>query len=105
MSQFRNFLNLPLLSKKMKIASIEVHPLSAPTEVPLSTAHETFSTSSFILVEVRTDDGLTGYGRVHGEPMKQMFDATRYAGFSGGLRVAYLVEQHGARMAPHLQNA
>ena len=56
----------------MKIASIKVHPLSAPTAVPLSTAHETFRTSSFILVEVRTDDGLVGYGRVHGEPMKQI---------------------------------
>ena len=56
----------------MKIASIEVHPLSAPTDVHLSTAHETLTTSSFILVEVKTDDGLTGYGRVHGEPMKQI---------------------------------
>jgi L-alanine-DL-glutamate epimerase-like enolase superfamily enzyme len=56
----------------MKIASIEVYPLSAPTEVPLSTAHETFTTSSFILVEVKTDDGLTGYGRVHGAPMKDI---------------------------------
>ncbi|MGH8620215.1 MAG: mandelate racemase/muconate lactonizing enzyme family protein [Burkholderiales bacterium] len=54
----------------MKIASVAVHPLSATTAVPLSTAHETFRTSHFIIVEVKTDDGLTGYGKVHGEPMK-----------------------------------
>ena len=54
----------------MKIESIAVHPLSATTAVPLSTAHETFRTSHFILVEVKTDDGLVGYGKVHGEPMK-----------------------------------
>jgi len=54
----------------LKIESIAVHPLSATTAVPLSTAHETFRTSHFILVEVKTDDGLTGYGKVHGEPMK-----------------------------------
>jgi D-galactarolactone cycloisomerase len=30
------------------------------------------------------------------------FDATRYAGFTEGLRVAYLAEQHGVRIAPHL---
>jgi len=29
------------------------------------------------------------------------FDATRYAGFTEGLRVAYLAEQHGIRIAPH----
>jgi D-galactarolactone cycloisomerase len=54
----------------MKIESIAVHPLSATTAVPLSTAHETFRTSHFILVEVKTDDGLVGYGKVHGDPMK-----------------------------------
>ena len=27
--------------------------------------------SSVIVVEVRTDDGLTGYGQIHGSPMKK----------------------------------
>ncbi len=30
------------------------------------------------------------------------FDSTRYAGFTEALRVAYLAEQHGVRIAPHL---
>src|SRR5438045_128192 len=66
----RNEIWCAITEDEMKISSIAVHPLSAATDVPLSTAHETFRTSHFILVEVKTDDGLTGYGKVHGEPMK-----------------------------------
>ena len=40
--------------------------------VPLWTAHETLGSASAIIVEVRTDDGLVGYGEIHGEPMKQI---------------------------------
>jgi L-alanine-DL-glutamate epimerase-like enolase superfamily enzyme len=58
----------------MKIASVRSFPLSAPTAVALSTAHETFRDSHFILVEVTTDDGIKGYGKVHGDPMKQVCD-------------------------------
>src|SRR6476661_6590110 len=58
----------------MKIASVRTFPLSAPTTVALSTAHETFRDSHFILVEVTTDDGLKGYGKIHGDPMKQVCD-------------------------------
>ena len=54
----------------MKIASIEVFPLSAPTSERLWTAHEVLHASSMILVEVKTDDGVTGYGMIHGEPQK-----------------------------------
>jgi D-galactarolactone cycloisomerase len=53
----------------VKISSIEAHALSVPLPAPSWTAHEVFSKSSFILVVVRTDDGLVGYGEVHGEPM------------------------------------
>ena len=56
----------------MKIASITTHALSMPLPVPLWTAHEALRSASAILVEVMTDDGLTGYGEIHGEPMKQI---------------------------------
>ena len=36
----------------------------------LWTVHEELKSSSVIVVEVRTDDGLTGYGQIHGSPMK-----------------------------------
>jgi len=56
----------------MKIHSITTHALSMPLAVPLWTAHEHLKTSSAILVEVKTDDGITGYGEIHGEPMAEI---------------------------------
>ena len=53
-----------------RIASVTAHPLSVPLDKVLWTAHEELKASSVILVEVRTDDGLTGYGQIHGGPMK-----------------------------------
>ena len=53
-----------------RIASVKPHPISVPLKEPLWTAHEELASSSVILVEVRTDDGLTGYGQIHGSPMK-----------------------------------
>jgi D-galactarolactone cycloisomerase len=58
----------------MKIASITTHALSMPLPVPLWTAHETVRSASAIVVEVKTDDGLVGFGEIHGEPMKHICD-------------------------------
>ena len=56
----------------MKITSIETYALSMPLPVPLWTAHETLRSASAIIVEVKTDDGLVGYGEIHGVPMKRI---------------------------------
>src|SRR5881628_383586 len=53
-----------------RIASVKPHPISVPLNDPVWTAHEKLTSSSVIVVEVRTDDGLTGYGQIHGSPMK-----------------------------------
>jgi D-galactarolactone cycloisomerase len=53
-----------------KIAQITTHAVSVPLKHVLWTAHEALKTSSVILVEVKTDDGLTGCGQIHGAPMK-----------------------------------
>src|SRR5687768_17802350 len=53
-----------------KIAEIKTHPLSIPLKQTLWTAHEELKDSSAILVEVRTDDGITGIGQIHGSPQK-----------------------------------
>src|ERR1700675_7015 len=53
-----------------RIASVKPHPISVPLKDVLWTAHEELKSSSVIVVEVRTDDGLTGYGQIHGSPMK-----------------------------------
>jgi len=56
----------------VKISSIKTHPVSMPLAVPRWTAHERLTSSSVILVEVRTDDGLVGYGQIHGGPMNEV---------------------------------
>jgi L-alanine-DL-glutamate epimerase-like enolase superfamily enzyme len=50
----------------MKIAAVTAHPLSIALREPLWTAHETTSHASMILVEVRTDQGVSGVGQIHG---------------------------------------
>jgi D-galactarolactone cycloisomerase len=53
-----------------RIASVVPHAISVPLGQVLWTAQEELKSSSVILVEVRTDDGVTGYGQIHGAPMK-----------------------------------
>jgi L-alanine-DL-glutamate epimerase-like enolase superfamily enzyme len=48
----------------MKITEIIAHPLAADFEKPVWTAHELFSRSQIVLVEVRTDQGLVGFGEI-----------------------------------------
>lgn len=55
-----------------KIASVKTHMISVPRPQPSWTAHEPMKAWSVILVEVRTDDGLTGYGEIHGAPMPRI---------------------------------
>ena len=51
-----------------RIASIATYPVSVPRPEPVWTAHEELKAWSVILVEVKTDDGLVGYGEIHGSP-------------------------------------
>jgi L-alanine-DL-glutamate epimerase-like enolase superfamily enzyme len=51
-----------------RIASINTYPISVPRPEPVWTAHEEIRAWSVILVEVKTDDGLVGYGEIHGSP-------------------------------------
>ena len=53
-----------------KIAEVKTHPVSVPLKHTLWTAHEELKDSSVILVEVRTEDGIAGYGQIHGSPQK-----------------------------------
>ncbi|HEY4172163.1 MAG TPA: mandelate racemase/muconate lactonizing enzyme family protein, partial [Rhodopila sp.] len=48
----------------MKITGIIAHPLAADYPKPVWTAHERFSRSHLVLVEVRTDQGLVGFGEI-----------------------------------------
>lgn len=56
----------------MKITAVVAHPVSMPLETTFWTAHESMSTSSVILVEVRTDEGVSGVGQIHAGPMPEV---------------------------------
>lgn len=58
----------------MKITEIKTHAVSVPLEHNLWTAHEALSTSNVVVTEVRTDEGLTGYGQIHAAPQKAVCD-------------------------------
>jgi len=55
-----------------KIVEVKTHPMAIKLQKTLWTAQEELKDFSVILVEVRTDDGLTGVGQIHGSPMKSI---------------------------------
>ena len=54
----------------MKITAVLAHPLAAEYDQPRWTAHERMARDQCVLVEVRTDQGLVGYGEIAGGPQK-----------------------------------
>jgi D-galactarolactone cycloisomerase len=63
-----------------RIAAIATYPVSVPRPQPVWTAHEEITAWSVILTEVKTDDGLAGYGLVHGAPMPRICEWTARLG-------------------------
>jgi D-galactarolactone cycloisomerase len=57
-----------------RIASVATYPISVPRPAPVWTAHEEIKAWSVILTEVKTDDGLVGYGEIHGAPATRICD-------------------------------
>jgi L-alanine-DL-glutamate epimerase-like enolase superfamily enzyme len=55
-----------------RIASVKAHIISVPRQQSVWTAHEQSTAWNVILTEVRTDDGLVGYGEIHGAPMPRI---------------------------------
>jgi len=63
----------------MKITTVRAHPLAITLEQALWTAHEALKDSSMVLVEVQTDEGLTGFGEIKGSPLKAIAEwVTRF---------------------------
>lgn len=58
--------------RAMKIADIEVHEVVAPLERRFWMSLEPYSTASELLVFIRTTEGLTGIGQIHGRPLDQI---------------------------------
>src|SRR6202140_3312014 len=55
-----------------RIGSVATYPISVPRPLPVWTAQEESTAWSVILTEVKTDDGLVGYGEIHGAPMPRI---------------------------------
>jgi len=69
-----------------KIASIRTHTVSVPRPQPVWTAQEEIRAWNVILTEVRSDDGLVGYGLIHGAPMPRICEwVARFAEIVTGM--------------------
>ena len=70
----------------MRITEVIAHPLSVPYAEPRWTAHERMERDQVVLVELRTDQGLVGYGEVAGGPQKLICDLVKlFAGVIAGM--------------------
>jgi L-alanine-DL-glutamate epimerase-like enolase superfamily enzyme len=58
----------------MKITEIKTHPMRVALKQPSWTAHEIGRDATLTVFEIRTDDGLIGYGEVQGGPQKTICD-------------------------------
>src|SRR5471032_2839531 len=61
----------------MKITEIIAHPLSVALEQGRWTAHEFMDHAQVVLVEVRTDQGITGFGEIAGGPQSVICDLVK----------------------------
>jgi L-alanine-DL-glutamate epimerase-like enolase superfamily enzyme len=69
-----------------RITSIATYPISVPRRQPVWTAQEESKAWSVILTEVKTDDGLVGYGEIHGAPMPRICEwVARFAEIIRGM--------------------
>src|ERR1700691_5432634 len=58
----------------MKITDVLAYPLAVDYERATWTAHERMERAQLVLIEVRTDQGITGFGEAAGGPQKQICD-------------------------------
>ena len=68
----------------MKIAEVRFYPLTAKYDQGSWTAHEYADAAQLTLVEVKTDDGISGYGEIAGGPQKTICDLGKLFGGLGG---------------------
>ena len=54
----------------MKITALRAHPVSVKLPATFWVGNASFSTASIVVVEVKTDNGLTGLATLHGRSMK-----------------------------------
>lgn len=69
-----------------KIAAVATYPVSVPRTTPVWTAHERSTAWNAILTEVKSDDGLVGYGIVHAGPAARVCEyIAKFGAFVAGM--------------------
>ena len=66
-----------------KIQAVIAHPIAAQLRRKHHTAQEAREDVTLILVEVRSDDGLVGYGQISSTPMKDIVNWVKQNSFDG----------------------
>ena len=61
----------------MKITDVLAYPLAVDYDRPTWTAHERMEREQLVLIEVRTDQGISGFGEAAGGPQKQICDLVK----------------------------
>ena len=57
---------------QVKIRGLRIVPISVPLKRAFWMSREPYRTASEIIVEVLTDQGISGYGQIHGRPMDEI---------------------------------
>lgn len=69
-----------------RIAAVATYPVSVPRPEPVWTAHERSTAWNAILTEVKSDDGLAGYGIVHAGPAPRVCEyVAKFGAFVTGM--------------------
>lgn len=58
----------------MKIAELTAHVIAVPLKTTFWMSREPYKADSEIIVELKTDEGITGIGQIHGRPMAEIVD-------------------------------
>src|SRR3954453_16118910 len=87
----------------MKIAAIKTYVLSADLKTPFAYSQGWYATRTALIVEVVTDDGLSGFGEVYGPARPNRAVVEAYAPLLVG-EDPFAIERHWQRPFSHLRD-
>jgi len=87
----------------MKIAAVNTYVLSADLETPFAYSQAWYATRMALIVEVVTDQGLSGFGEVYGPPRPNRGVVEAYAPLLVG-EDPFAIERHWQRLYNHLRD-
>jgi D-galactarolactone cycloisomerase len=87
----------------MKIAAVKTYVLSAALTTPFAYSQAWYATRMALIVEIVTDDGLSGFGEVYGPPRPNRAVVEAYAPLLVG-EDPFAIERHWQRMYNHLRD-